>query len=279
MVISKKEERALAAVLGALFLVLSLALGSLFMAAAGAVAPTTCVAMEGRFINSPGSPAKTAEVVVDLQPGQYEVEITTSDAYEGRSASDSSKQQGERVFVLGITTADLEDGTESASLVTRGVVTLPNGASSILIEHVPAGGWDSVAVPAVCFTQLDLGPEPEPVTTTTIPVEPEPTTTLPPTTEPEPEPTTTVVEPEPTTTAPPVTEPPVEVTVPEPVPEPAPPVEPCASYPDNFVPSYDVNGNEILGLCQLPPGSCVEGESVLVPGKLTCQYLPVNESG
>lgn len=161
-----------------------------------------------RFVN--GSTAGSETLSISLQPGEYKLEIFSSDAYEGRTNSDPALQQGERVRVFHITTSDLADGVESAEGYATGNIMITEPTSSVLATHVHANGYDSVQA-NVCFTLI---PPPPPETTLPPPVicvgangeefevrpggecplPPAPTTTAPP---------------PPPTTAPPATQPPL----------------------------------------------------------------------
>lgn len=123
--------------------------------AAGADTPRTCVQFDTRFIRT--VTAETETRPVELGAGTWSMEIVTVDAYAERPQAVLEDQDSERVSVLGVTSDDLPDGTETAQVVTTATITLDAAVTEITATHVHGGhGWQSVMVSTVCFTPVPV---------------------------------------------------------------------------------------------------------------------------
>lgn len=103
-------------------------------------------------------------VPVPIPAGDYTLTIHTSDAYDGRealTAEQRARQSSERVTVLGHTTNDLDDTTQSASAAFDATVTITAPIDGFHVDHAGTGrDWDSVNVDTVTLTPV-IEPEPE----------------------------------------------------------------------------------------------------------------------
>lgn len=121
---------------------------------------------------------KTSSVVatfpVELPAGRYLVDLSASDGYPGRAATDPNSQQSEQVRAFGITTPDLADGVESANADASGEVEVAAPFASVTITHaLSTPGINSVHPVGLCVTPVVTEtPTTEPpvlVTPTTVP--------------------------------------------------------------------------------------------------------------
>lgn len=123
------------------------------VAGASNVPGTTCAS--GKF-------AWGGSFSVPLPAGEYDITVTTHDAYNGRAKSWPGDQTSESVTVAGRTTPDLADGVDRADWSGSWRWSSP-GTLTIVHAGMP-GDADSVSW-EVCATPV----EPEPAPTTTVP--------------------------------------------------------------------------------------------------------------
>ncbi len=89
-----------------------------------------------------------------MPAGRYQVSVTTSDGYPGRTETPFDIETSERVTVYGQVTEDLADGVESDTNSLTFEVSFAEPQSTVVVSHTPANGPDSVRVDQLCWERL-----------------------------------------------------------------------------------------------------------------------------
>jgi hypothetical protein len=133
----------------------------------GGSGPRVCIEPGIRFGESPNTPSvEIRQIPGGLPAGRYQVSVTTSDAYLGRSQTPFEIETSERVTLYGHITVDLADGVESDTKTLVFEVSFQDPQTVVEVAHTPANGHpDSVRVDQVCWERLD-----DPGSSTTVPV-------------------------------------------------------------------------------------------------------------
>lgn len=118
-------------------------------------APRVCIEPTIRFGESSDAPSVVTRAIPGGMPaGRYQVSVTTSDGYPGRTETPFDIETSERVTVYGQVTEDLADGVESDTNTLTFEVSFAEPQSTVVVSHTPANGPDSVRVDQLCWERL-----------------------------------------------------------------------------------------------------------------------------